>query len=1158
MIVHRSNRIEALVDALAELVAVPLADPIAPEWIAVQGRGMERWLAIELARRLGVWANPAFPFPRRMIDAAAAAVLGEAATLPAGFEPGTLRWAIAEALPLHLTRAGFGEIRRYLEDDPRGAKRLQLAGRIADLFDQYAVYRPHMVLGWERGAGDDWQAKLWRDLVRTHGAAHAAGRAQALLRALAAGQAPDASFPRRCSLFGISTLPPLYVEILAALADTVELHLFLLSPSREYWGEIRSRRERIRAMARAAAASRTTVACRPEQPPLPGFLGDEISPAVVADAAAPPDAGTLAAPSDEGHPLLASLGRVGRDFQCVLEGCADYQDDPRDRYLEPGRGSMLAVLQSDILALRMRDPTATCEPSAAQSRVEIAADDNSIAVHACHSAMREVEILHDQLLALFARHETLAPPDVVVMAPSIETYAPLIEAVFGSGGRPAIPFRIADRRPRAQLDVLDAFLRALELLRGRLAAPAVLDLLSLEPVRARFAIAAEEIDRLRCWVAEAGIRWGADGAHRGELGQPPCDDNTWRFGLDRLLLGYALPGQDALLFGGVLPYDDVEGSDAVLLGRFAEFCATLARFRSAVGDAQPPSVWRQTLGALLAALLANTPSSAYQHLAIIAALDALAGQAAAGGFTGSVDLDGMRALLESEIERAGSARGFLTGSVTFCEMVPMRTIPFRVVCLLGLNDGAFPRARRPLGFDRMADHPQPGDRTARDDDRYLFLEALLAAREHLVITYVGQSISDNGDLPPSVVVSDLLDAIDQTFVSRPDPAAPSTSGRAPVPDGIGARAVAATTRARDRVVQRHALQPFSPHYFGRDPERRMFSYAATHYAAARALIGPRRHRPPVLAAALPADPVEAVGLDELVRFFDNPSRWFLQHRLGVYLGRDADLLEEREPIALNALEQWFIGDALLRRVLRGGDPAAAWAVWRARGTLPLGAPGRCAFDAIAPRAATLGAMSAALRGGDRLSPELIDVTVDGVRLTGVLRELWPGGQLAAQYSKLGGHHELGLWIRHVARHAAGASAAPSVLVGPCAAGDAMGAVWFSPPTDPLRFLADLLRLFRLGQLAPLPFFRKASRAFAQASASKRGTSQRAWSDAHKAFGPNVHGPPGADANDPYVAELYPNGLPADASAAVMPSRISFAEAVHAVFTPFFAHYELRT
>jgi exodeoxyribonuclease V gamma subunit len=266
----------------------------------------------------------------------------------------------------------------------------------------------------------------------------------------------------------------------------------------------------------------------------------------------------------------------------------------------------------------------------------------------------------------------------------------------------------------------------------------------------------------------------------------------------------------------------------------------------------------------------------------------------------------MRTLLEHELERPGSARGFLTGAVTVCELVPMRTIPFRVVCLLGLNDGTFPRARRPLGFDHMAAQPQPGDRTARDDDRYLFLEALLAARQHLIVTYVGQSVSDNAALPPSVVVNELLDAIDATCT-----------------DAAG--------RPRQRIVQRHALQPFSPHYFGRDPQGRAFSYASTHYAGAAALVGPRQATPPVLAAPLPAVPIAAVALEDVVRFFDHPSRWFLQQRLGIYLGRDAELLDEREPIELDHLELWRIGDALLRpRHASGAAVDDAWALRDAR------------------------------------------------------------------------------------------------------------------------------------------------------------------------------------------------------------------------------------
>lgn len=1059
MIVHRSNRIEALVDALAEVVATPVADPFAPEWIGVQSAGMGRWLGLELARRLGIWANPAFPFPRTLIDTAASAFLDADAPAhaAAAFDPAILRWAIAAELPACLGEPAFAPLRGYLADDARGVKAVQLAGRIADLFDQYAVYRPDMVLGWERRRGPgrvaddaDWQALLWRRLVRRLGSGHAAARAEALAAALAAGGAPAPGvLPPRVSLFGLSTLPPLYVQLLAALAAHFELHVFLLSPSREYWAETRSRRESIRDALRRRS---------------------------------PADPDALAAA--EGHPLLASFGRIGRELQYVLEASADYVDAPQDRYVDPGQGSLLAALQSDILALRSRAP---------DERLPLAAGDESIAVHACHGPMREIEVLHDQLVALFDADPTLEPQHVVVMAPAIDAYAPVIEAVFASGGRPPIPFRIADRRARAEQDVTDAFLRTLELLEGRLPASAVFDLVSLPPVRERFDIAAEELDRIREWIAESGIRWGADAPHRAEESQPLCADNTWAFGLERLLLGYAVPAAGEPLFEGVLPHDDAEGSEAELLGRFAELATALCRLRATLRAPRPPLAWRPALETALETMIASSPETAYQHQQLAEALVRIAAAAETGGFTGSVELGVMRALLERELEARVSPRGFLTGAVTFCELVPMRSIPFRVVCLIGLNDGAFPRVRRPLGFDRMAARRRAGDRTPRDDDRYLFLEALLAARDRLLITYVGQRIHDSTVLPPSVVVDELLDAIDRAAVD---------------PTGRPARA---------RIVCRHPLQPFSPRYFGRDPDPRLFSYAWGHHAAAAALIGPRAPALPFLAAPLPVEPCETVALDDLVRFFRNPTRWFLQRRLGLFLGRDAEPLADREPIELASLEQWKIGDTLLQRVLEGVDPEDAWARLRATGTLPLGMLGRHAFATALPSVTAIAAAARAARAGAERRPAAeVDVAVGGTRVTGALRDLWPGGQLFVQYAKIGGRHELQAWIHHLVHCASQRDPGPTLLIG--RGGEASGAaiVRFPSLADPWPHLAELLRLFQMGQTAPLPLFAHASCAFAEAvhagatTAVARQRAERKFADERN----------GGDLRDDYVAEVY--------------------------------------
>ncbi|MGH7897760.1 MAG: exodeoxyribonuclease V subunit gamma, partial [Candidatus Binatia bacterium] len=666
---------------------------------------------------------------------------------------------------------------------------------------------------------------------------------------------------------------------------------------------------------------------------------------------------------------------------------------------EPATASMLATIQSDIANLLDRRDGGSAAPLRLSSA---AAAPDSIRIHSCHSPMREIEVLHDQLLALFDSDRTLEPRHVVVMAPAIDDYAPYIEAVFSADrSRPEIPYHIADRRPRVAERVVDAFSRILEVLRGRLTAPQVFDLLGMDVVRERFEIAARELDTVRDWIARAGIRWGVDESHRESEGQPPIGENTWRFGLERLLVGFAMPGEDRHLFRGVLPIDGVEGADGDLLGRFTDFCHALFSFRPFAERARTVAEWELDLGRLLARLIAVRVDTADQHRRIRRALETLTARAAAAGFDEPLHLEVFLRALDKEIGDSAAPVGFLSGGVTFCAMVPMRSIPFRVVCLLGMNDGAFPRTVRPPGFDLTTIEPKPGDRTRRDDDRYLFLETLLSARERLLISYVGQSIQDNSTIPPSVVVSELCDALAQSF---------SIGDRAA--DPIRRRAALA-----QRIVIRHALQSSSERYFRKDrADSRLFSYSETALESARARTTERR-QPPCFVEGRLRDGAEAalpiVPLEDLERFFEHPSRWFCQRRLGLHLAKEGDLLEDTEPLEPSALEQWTIGDRLLRRLVDEGESADPLGAIRASGALPPGALGDAVYRAIAPQALRLAAIARTLADGERFDPLAVDVEIGGLRVSGFLRAVWPRGQVDWRFSKLGGRHELGLWVRHL-------------------------------------------------------------------------------------------------------------------------------------------------
>lgn len=1000
LIVHHSNRLERLAEILAEVLREPLDTPFDAEVIAVQSTGMARWLSMKLAERLGLSANIRFPFPARLVWDLFRTLLPDVPER-SPYAREVMAWRLMGLLPEVLEGPGFEPLRAYLKDED-ALRRYELAVRIADLFDQYLVYRPDWIARWEREEDDSWHAHLWRRLVSASGPDHRVRIQRDALAALDIPQIP-AGLPRRINLFGIPTLPPVELEVFARMASRLDVHLFLLNPCLHYWTEIRSDREIARRVK--------------DQDPRRLYL-------------------------ETGNSLLASLGKQGRDFLRLLQECDAAEDEA---FEDPGGDSLLHCLQSDILNLR--NPG---EDAASLRRVP--AGDCSIQVHSCHNPMREIEVLYDQLLALFQADPGLEPGDVAVMTPDIEAYAPLVEAVFGTAeSSRSIPFSIADRRRRAENAVANALLTLLEVVEGRFEAAQVLALLEAEVVRRRFGIAEAELAQIRDWVREVGVRWAADAEDRGARGLPANPEHTWRAGLDRLLLGYALPGDGRRLYNGILPYDDVEGAAGQVLGKLCSFAEALCALREEISRPRPVDTWADTLASVLRRFLDESEEEGDEFAAVRRAISALAEDAAQTGFTDPIPLAVARAALQAGLE-AGQGGPFLTGRVTFCAMVPMRSVPFKVVCLIGMNDGSYPRSRRAAGFDLMSRDVRPGDRSRRDDDRYLFLEAIVSARDVLYLSYVGQSVRDNSPLPPSVLVSDLLDYLERGFTSESDGG-----------------------RLRDRLVVRHPLHAFSPRYFGRDET--LFSFSEELCEASRQRRRPSGAEGPFVAAPLqePAPEWRTVDLGQLIRFFQHPVRYLVRERLRVHLEEQEEVVESREPFVLDALSAYGLRRDLLDLALAGCPPAEALPIVRAGGRLPQGRVGEVLFAAEAERVAAFARELARHLPADRLQPIPADLDLGPVRLTGWLAGVSPQGLLDYRPTSPKPKDWIALWLRHLVLHAlrpAGVTLA-SVWLGD---GEA---IQLGPVENAGTHLARLAGAYWDGLHRPLPLLPEASFAFAE-------------------------------------------------------------------------------
>ncbi|MBF0509361.1 MAG: exodeoxyribonuclease V subunit gamma, partial [Deltaproteobacteria bacterium] len=708
------NRLELLFQELTKILAAPLSSPFEPEVILVQSKGMERWLSMQLASHSGICANYHFPFPNAFLNKIFQKIVPDFPD-PTAFEPKFCAWRIMNILTEYLDRPGFESLRAYLGDSGQSLKRLQLATGVAAIFEQYTIYRPDMISNWESGRETHWQAVLWRGLSSGHERQHRAALGLELLQKIKDARPGDFHLPQRVSLFGISYLPPAHIRLLEGLSHLIEINMFLLKPCVEYPRKSSSDQERSEHESDSDSLWLSSHHTR----------------------------------SGRGDSLPASTATMGQEF---FELMSSIDIETISLFEDPGQMSLLSCIQSDIL-------NAGHHAASFSDRTMLSAADQSVRILSCHSPMREIEILYDQLVDMFEHDPGLQPIDILVMAPDIESYAPFIQAVFESPGdeQKRIPFTVADRSISRESRIIDKFLAILDLPGERLTAPQIMDILEVPSIRDKFGFTDGELELLVKWVGDVRIKWGLDKDFKGRWGLESFPENTWRAGLDRLLLGYALPGKNRMLFEGILPYDDIEGSDAAILGGFTRFLDELFKLIMSLGLGRTLQDWSQTLAGILSDFFVLDEDAQWEIHALTQAIAELGRIQEISGFNQPVDLGLIKWNLSNYMKNKGFGFGFITGGVTFCSMLPMRSIPFKVICLIGMNGDAFPGQSSPLEFDLIAKNPKPGDRSKRTGDRYLFLETIISARTKLYISYTGQSCQDNSVIPPAMVVSELID-----------------------------------------------------------------------------------------------------------------------------------------------------------------------------------------------------------------------------------------------------------------------------------------------------------------------------------------------------------------------------------------------------------------
>ncbi len=873
-----------LLDKIQQVSPLPI---LSQEIIIVHNAGMQHWLNLSLAKQRGISMNFRYALPSQYLWQLVRS-LASADKVPeqSPYSREVLTWRLDQLLTREdiLTDEDFKAVNDYWQHENNTAqaqlKRFQLAMQLADLFEQYLIFRPQWLDDWQQDKlsaelllNDNishlakWQKKIWHKLI-----AQSAYNPKAMITSAIENISQNkALLPPRLSFFGINSLAPIWLEFISALSEHIDVHFFHLNPCYDYWGDILTEKQAINSLTQW-----TNEALNADQ---------QLSELI-------------------GNPLLANLGQQGREFLALLQQHSTINIDAFEQigdtlsceanHTEANhtevnvKATLLQQVQQDILTLR----------DARRSPYQLI--DNSIVITSCHSALREVQGLHDWLLHQFNQDASLTPKDILVMCPQVEHYAPYIDAVFSRSWQemgddvPPLPCSIADRVSKDSEPLVAAFLNLLQLPDSRFQVSKIIELLRLPALQAKFSLTLADIDKISQWLEQAAIYWGLDGEHKQAILKLSTENDffTWEYGLSRLLLGFAF-GDEQAIFQEKLLLPTVEGNDALLLGKLNHLIEQLQYFAKQMSKEKTAAQWLTFLHELLNDLFISEDDVGLDI--IQQALANLVDYCDEAHYNETIGLIIIREFLQNHFSQPDPGRQFLVGQVTFCSMLPMRSIPFKIIAILGLNDGEFPRQRQPLGFDLMAVTPaQVGDRSRRGDDRYLFLEAIICARKALYLSYQGRNIRNNNEQQPSIVLKELMEYLDLGY------------GWSLLAQKKSEQPLSTQGTIRQLPMQAFSERNYLGDYASFDRNWLTLRFEnIVQKSEDNALIIPSQQ-----------ETIQEIDLEEMIRFFSHPAKYFAKRQLNLHFESYESELSDNEPFSSSHLAVYQLKQTLLTQYLQ--------------------------------------------------------------------------------------------------------------------------------------------------------------------------------------------------------------------------------------------------
>ncbi len=664
-----------------------------------------------------------------------------------------------------------------------------------------------------------------------------------------------------------------------------------------------------------------------------------------------------------------------------------------------------------------------------------AIDKQEVKIHSCHSVKREVEALKDEILTALDKDASLKLHDILILVPEMESYGPLIKTTFGiHEGEVKVPVTI----PHTFEDSLKAcLLELIQLLEtNEIKASSFLDFLQLQAVRNVYNFTEEDIYAIKNWFIENNIHWGL-GTEEGRY--------TIEKAILNLFSGFMMEDEAFRTVKDTIPFKKISTSEQVeLVAKLSEVLDKLRFIQKEIHEPKTVSGWLLSCKSWIAQVVGNSTELS----SVYSSLDKLIESAQYAKTRATISFSQFSLWLNEQMMGSEAASAGLGRGIVLSTYIPYRSIPFKFVAILGLNEGVFPRNPARPKFDLIHTFPEPGDRVVKDDDAMLFLELLNSAQDFLHLSYIGQDQQNEAEKLPSVFIQQLF----EQFLYL------KNSG--------------------EHFIN-HKLHGFDPYYF-----RKLCSYSVK-----RRDVSKRVHSLNVRKDVFLPDNLSMgdskddaiITVQDIIRFFSYPCKYFLSNVLKVHDTYHENELEDREVFKLTGLEKYKLDQLLLDGNLKDVPLGRLQDYAESAGLLPLGIAGKKELSQEWELISELKKASSGFINSE-VDMQEISLNIGESRIAGLIGNIYGKNRVIWRVGRARAVDLIDLWMNHLLLSACDTGVERSILISKEGSGKIQVSS-LETVQEPCSILQALFNWYNVAgkKKASLNFFPESSKVFSIAS-----------------------------------------------------------------------------